>query len=58
MASIKKRRIPSAFYRLGLVYLFLNFPNIKHVASLYSRRIAYLAGMKINIREKCPPFAI
>ena len=29
MASIKKRRVPSAFYRLGLLYLFLNFPNIK-----------------------------
>uniref|UniRef100_A0A8C7TEC1 Metastasis associated 1 n=1 Tax=Oncorhynchus mykiss TaxID=8022 RepID=A0A8C7TEC1_ONCMY len=26
MASIKKRRILSAFYRLGLLYLFLNFP--------------------------------
>ena len=54
MASIKKKRIPSAFYRLGQLYLFLNFPNIKHIASLYNRSIAYLAGMKI----KRPPFAI
>ena len=38
MASIKKRRIPSAFCRLGLLYLFLNFPNIKHIASLYNRK--------------------
>ena len=50
MASIKKRRIPSAFYRLGLLYLFLNFLNIKHIASLYNRSIVYLAGMKINNR--------
>jgi hypothetical protein len=48
MASIKKRRIPSAFYRLSLLYLFLNSPNIKHIASLYNRSIAYLAGMKMN----------
>ena len=48
MASIKKRRIPSAFYRLGLLYLFLNFPNIKHIAYLYNRSIVYLAGMKMN----------
>ena len=48
MASTRKRRIPSAFYRLGLLYLFLNFPNIKHIASLYNRSIAYLAGMKMN----------
>jgi hypothetical protein len=34
MASIKKRGIQSAFYRLGLLYLFLNFPNIKHIASV------------------------
>jgi hypothetical protein len=27
----KKRRIPSAFYRLGLLYLFINLPNIKHI---------------------------
>ena len=53
MASIKKTRIPSAFYKLGLLYLFLNFPNIKHIASLYNRSIAYLAGIK-----KHPPFAI
>ena len=43
-----KRKIPSAFYRLGLLYLFLNFPNIKHIAYLYNRSIAYLAGMKIS----------
>jgi hypothetical protein len=34
-----KKRIPSAFYRLGLLYLFLNFPNIKHIAYLYNRSI-------------------
>jgi hypothetical protein len=54
-ASIKKRRIPSA---LGLLYLFLNFPNIKHIAYIYTRSRAYLAGMKTNHEEKCPPFAI
>ena len=46
MASTKKRRIPAAFYRLGLLYLFLNFPNIN--VYIYNRSIAYLAGMKIN----------
>ena len=48
MASIKKRRIPSAFYRLGLLYLFLNFPNLKHIAYLYNRSIAYLDGVKMK----------
>ena len=48
MASTKKRRLPSAFYRLGLLFLFLNFPNIKHIAYLYNRNTGYLAGMKIN----------
>jgi hypothetical protein len=48
MASNKKRRIPSAFYRLGLVYLFLNLPNIKHIAYIYN---SYLAGMKMNHGE-------
>ena len=48
MASVKKRRSPSAFYMLGLQYLFLNFPNIKHIGYLYNRNIAYLAGMKMN----------
>ena len=53
MASIKKRRIPS-FYRLGLLCLFLNSPNIKHVAYIYNRSIAYLAGMKEkNNTGKC-----
>jgi hypothetical protein len=28
-SDIKKRRIPSGFYRLGLLYLFINLPNIK-----------------------------
>ena len=51
MASIKKRRIPSAFYRLDLLFLFVNFPNIKHSASLHNRSKAYLAGMKINHRK-------
>jgi hypothetical protein len=51
MAFVKKRRIPSAFYRLGLLYLFLNFPNIKHNTYLYSRSIAYMAGMKMNHRK-------
>uniref|UniRef100_A0A673ZFN6 Metastasis associated 1 n=1 Tax=Salmo trutta TaxID=8032 RepID=A0A673ZFN6_SALTR len=46
------------FYRLGLLYLFLNFPNIKHIAFLYNRSIAYLAGMKINHGEKRPPLVI
>jgi hypothetical protein len=54
MASTKKRRIPSALYRLGLIYLFLNFPNIKHIAYIYNWSIAYLAGMRINHVEKCP----
>ena len=48
MATNKKTRIPSAFYRLGLLYLFLNFPNIKHIAYIYNMRIAYLAGMKMS----------
>ena len=48
MASIKKRRISSAFYRLGREYIFLNFHNIKHIAYLYNRSIAHQAGMKIN----------
>jgi hypothetical protein len=48
MASIKNRRIPSAFYRLGLLYLFLNFSYIKHIAYLYNMSIAYLDGMKMN----------
>ena len=48
MASNKKRRIPSAIYRLCLLYLFLNFANIKHIASLYNESIAYLATMKMN----------
>ena len=52
MASIKKRRIPTAFYRLALLYLFLNFPNIKHIAYLYNRSIAYLAGMEIKPQGK------
>ena len=48
MASIKKRRIPSTFYGLGLLYLFLNFPNSKHIAYLYNRSVDYLAAMKMN----------
>jgi hypothetical protein len=58
MAANKKRSIPSAFYRLGLLYLCLNFPNIKHIAYIYNRSIAYLTGMKMNHGEKRPPFAI
>jgi hypothetical protein len=58
MSPTKRRWIPSAFYRLGLLYLFINFPNVKHIASLYNRTIAYLAGMNINHREKSHPFAI
>ena len=45
MASTKKRRFQSYFYRLGLLYLFLNFPNIKQIAYIYNRSITYLAGM-------------
>jgi hypothetical protein len=52
VASIKKRSIPSAFYELGLQYLFLNLPNIKHIASLYNRSKAYLAGILKMIMEK------
>jgi hypothetical protein len=48
MASIKKKRFPPAFYRLGLLDLFLTFPNIKHIAFLYNKSIAHLAGMKMN----------
>ena len=51
MVTNKKRRIPSVFYRLGLLYLFINFPNIKHIAYLYNRSIAYLACMKMNHRK-------
>ena len=58
MDANQKTRIPSDFYRLGLLYLFLNFPNIKHIAYIYNRNIAYMAGKKINHGEKCPPFAI
>ena len=32
MAANKKRRISWVFYRLGLLYLFLIFPNIMHIA--------------------------
>ena len=52
MAAKKKRRIPSAFYRLGILYLFLNFPNIKHIAYLYNSSIAFLAGMKMDHRKR------
>ena len=45
-------RIPSAFYRQGLVYLFLNFLDIKHIVYIYNMSIDYQAGMKINHREK------
>ena len=48
MACIKKGKDPSALDRLGLMYLFLNFPNIKHITSLYNRSKAYLAGRKMN----------
>jgi hypothetical protein len=60
MAAYKNTKIPPAFYRLGILYLYLNFPNInfKHIAYIYNRNIAYLAGMKINHGEKRPPFAI
>ena len=51
MTSIKKKRIPSAFYRLGLLYLL-------HIAYIYKSSTAYLAGMKINNREKRPPLAM
>ena len=43
MASTKKRRIPSSFYRLSILYLFLNFPNIKLIAYIYNRSMAYRA---------------
>ena len=47
MASIKKRRIPSAFYWLSLLYfIFLNFPNIKHIAYMYNKSIAYWLAWK------------
>ena len=52
MAANKKRRIPSFFYGLGLLYLFLNFPNMKHIAYIYNRSMAYLTGMKMN-HTKC-----
>jgi hypothetical protein len=58
IATNKKRRFPSAFYRLRLQYLFLNCPYIKYIAYIYNRSIAYLAGMKINHGEKRPPSAI
>jgi hypothetical protein len=48
----------SAFCRLGLLYLFLNFPNIKHMAYLHNRIIAYLAGMKMDHGKSGTPFAI
>ena len=56
MASIKQRRFPSAFYRLGLLYFFLNIPNIKHIASLYNMSIAYQAGMKMDHRKSVQYF--
>jgi hypothetical protein len=55
IASIKMRMIPSAFYRLGIIYLFINFPNIKHIAYLYNISIAYLAGMKMNHGDNVLP---
>jgi hypothetical protein len=55
--AANKKRIPSDFYRLDLLYLFLNFPNIS-IAYIYNRSIAYLAGMKINHSGKHPAFAI
>ena len=48
MAVNKKRRIPWAFYRLGLLYLFLNFPNIKHIAYIYNRSIDWGEGSPSN----------
>ena len=54
MATNKKTRIPSAFYRLEQLYLFLNFPNIKHIAYIYNRNIAFLSGYG----EKRTPFVI
>ena len=33
-------------YRLGLLYLFINFPNIKHISH------------ENEPWEKCPPFAV
>jgi hypothetical protein len=44
--SIKKED-PISFLYAGPT-LFINFPNNKHIASLYNRSIAYLAGMKMN----------
>ena len=55
MASTENRRIS---FLLGLLYFFLNFANTKHIAYIYNRNIAYLAGMQINHGEKRPPFAI
>ena len=46
--AANKKKIPSAFYRLGLQYLFLNFPNIKHRLYSCCKYKQYLAGMKIN----------
>ena len=58
--AVNKKRIPSAFYRLGLglLYLFLNVPNITQIAYIYNRSICYLADMKINHRGKRPSFDI
>jgi hypothetical protein len=59
MANIKKRRIPSAFYRLGLLYFYFStFLILTHIAYLYNRSIAYLAGMKMNLHSlfKCMYF--
>lgn len=53
MASIKKK-IPSAFYWLPLLYLFENFPNTKHIAYNWSS----LPGWHENDpREKRSPSA-
>jgi hypothetical protein len=36
---LKNKQVPSAFYRLCLLCLFLNFPNMKQIASFYNRSV-------------------
>ena len=57
MASTKKR-IPSAFYRLGLLYIFLNFPNIKHIAYILQQEYNLPGWQENKPQEKLPPLAI
>ena len=39
---------PISFLQARPTIFLLNFPNIRHIAYIYNRIIAHLAGMKMN----------